>query len=199
MVEDAQRRPLADLLGLIALLWLVECVDLALQATLGLRLDYYGLRPMELRGLFGLVTAHFLHVDFSHLIANTLSLLLLGLLAMAYSARLAWRALALAALTAGGFTWCFAQPGSIHIGASGCVFGLFGWLLANGLFRSSCLAFLLSLVVFLLYGGALIGLLPNQDGALQISWQMHLGGFIGGVWASWLQRHENRHENRHGD
>jgi membrane associated rhomboid family serine protease len=76
-----------------------------------------------------------------------------------------------------------------HIGASGVVFGLIGWLMANGLFRHDWRSVLMGLVVLVLYGGAIGGVLPSKEGAVAlISWEMHLGGFIGGMLASWHLR-----------
>ena len=97
-------------------------------------------------------------------------------------------------LLAGGLTWCFgswSQPGTVHVGASGVIFGLIGWLAANGIFRRDWSSMFLGILVLFLYGGAIPGILPSADAKVaQVSWEMHLGGFIGGVLASWHMRKE---------
>jgi membrane associated rhomboid family serine protease len=78
-------------------------------------------------------------------------------------------------------TWLFGMPNTIHIGASGVVFGLFGFLLSRGIFERSIGAVLMSLVAAFLYGGMLWSLIPVRYG---ISWSGHLFGFIGGMLAA---------------
>jgi membrane associated rhomboid family serine protease len=86
-------------------------------------------------------------------------------------------------LVSGFGTWLIAPSASIHLGASGLVFGYFGYLLTRGYFERSWEAIVWSILVTILYGGMMIGLFPNSAG---ISWQMHLFGFIGGALAAYL-------------
>jgi membrane associated rhomboid family serine protease len=83
-------------------------------------------------------------------------------------------------LFSGASVWLVGARG-LHIGASGVIFGYFGFLLSRAYFERSPLAIAVSLAVGLLYGGMIQGVLPNQIG---ISWEGHLFGFIGGVLAA---------------
>jgi membrane associated rhomboid family serine protease len=85
--------------------------------------------------------------------------------------------------------WLFAPPNSIHIGASGVIFGYLGYLLFRGYFQRSPGAIFLSLFVAFVYGSMIWGVLPNQNG---ISWQGHLFGFIGGAIAARLLSPQKR-------
>ena len=73
---------------------------------------------------------------------------------------------------------------NITVGASGLVFGLFAFLLVRGFFNRHWGQILLSVVLFLAYGGILFGVLPTVAG--YVSWQAHLGGAAGGVIAALL-------------
>ncbi len=93
-------------------------------------------------------------------------------------------------LVGGLGVWLFAAPGSIHIGASILIFGYLGFLLLRGYFQRNIPSILLSILVFLLYGGTIWGVLPSRPG---ISWQGHLFGFLGGVLAAKLIATEKKH------
>jgi membrane associated rhomboid family serine protease len=86
-------------------------------------------------------------------------------------------------LVSGLGTWLVGSSNSVHIGASGIIFGYLGFLLLRGYFERNFPSILLSLIVGFLYGGTIWGVLPIQYG---VSWQMHLFGFIGGVIAARL-------------
>jgi membrane associated rhomboid family serine protease len=193
----AKRGPASDLsvvVGWLALLWAAFAIDVALRAYAGIWIaEWLGLRPGRVDGLAGIVTAHLLHATPAHLIANSVGLLVLGWLACKTSRRLAALAVLYSALCAGVFTWCSGlvqRIDAVHIGASGIAFGLLGFLLANALFRRGILPVLLGVLVFLLFAGSLVAMFPPADGGnvQAVSWQMHLGGFIGGVIASWQLR-----------
>jgi len=87
------------------------------------------------------------------------------------------------ALVSGLGIWLFGASNSIHIGASGLIFGYFGYLVARGYFERSFTALLLAVIALILYGGILMGALPGQPG---VSWQGHLFGFAGGILAAYL-------------
>jgi membrane associated rhomboid family serine protease len=72
------------------------------------------------------------------------------------------------------------------LGASGLIFGYFGFLLLSAYFERSCRAIAIALIVLVLYSGIIWGVLPQGGG---ISWQTHLFGFIGGgLSAYWLNQ-----------
>ena len=163
--------------ALAALMWLVEVID----QVAGGRLDRNGIEPRELDGLDGIVWAPFLHADFQHLIGNTIPFLLLGF-AIAFSgvARVIL-VTAIVAVVGGLGTWLIAPENTVHIGASGIVFGFAGYLVARGVFSRSPTQLLLGLVVVVVWGATLLqGLVPETG----ISWQGHLFGAIGGVVAA---------------
>jgi membrane associated rhomboid family serine protease len=157
--------------------WVVFVVN----TMLGGLLTQFGVIPRSLIGLRGIVFAPFLHGNLAHLISNTLPFLALGWMVMLRDARHFWPVTLLAALGAGLGAWLFGAPGSVHIGASGVVFGYLGFLLLAGLYTRSVGSILLSLVTAVLWGGLVVGMNPNQTG---VSWQAHVGGFVGGILAA---------------
>ncbi|MCC6521487.1 MAG: rhomboid family intramembrane serine protease [Polyangiaceae bacterium] len=171
----------AMILGsLVGLMWVLEIVD---QVAFGEGMDALGVHPRSLRGLYGIVFAPFLHVGFAHLVANTVPLVVLGIFIMLRRKRdLLYVSLA-AALVGGVGVWLVGASHSVHLGASVLVFGYLGYMLSRGIFERSFWPIVGSLVVGLLYGGAIFGVLPGQPG---ISWEGHLFGFAGGVLAAWV-------------
>jgi membrane associated rhomboid family serine protease len=157
-----------------AVMWVGEVVDL----VSGLRLDRYGIEPRDPEGLVGIAAAPFLHAGLGHVAANTVPFLALGFLIALAGAMRVVLVTVIVALVAGLGTWLLAPPGSLHVGASGIVFGYAGYLLSRGFFSRRVRDFALAAVIALLWGGALLGgLLP----AAGVSWQGHLFGGIGGV------------------
>lgn len=166
--------------GFIALIWILEIIDLFFLRG---ALNAYGIRPRSITGLRGILFAPFLHGGLGHLIANTVPFLLLGWFVMLRETSDFFVVTAITMLTSGFGVWLFGSPYTIHIGASGLIFGYFGFLLLRGYFERSVLSIVFSLIVGLLYGGMIWGVLPLQFG---ISWQGHLFGFIGGALAARL-------------
>lgn len=165
-------------LGFVGLLWVSEIVD----TVLGHRLDAEGIRPGTTEGLSGILLAPLLHGGFGHLVANSVPLLVLGYLILLSGVGRWVVVTAIVWLVAGLGTWLVAPPGTIHLGASGLVFGWLTFLIARGFFSRRPGQILLGAAIFLLYGGALLGVLPGQPG---ISWQGHLFGAVGGLLAAW--------------
>jgi membrane associated rhomboid family serine protease len=145
----------------------------------------YGIVPRSIDGLWGILTAPFLHGSLAHLVSNTVPFLILGWLILVRDRKHFIPVTLAAMLGAGMMAWLLGAPGSVHIGASGVIFGYLGFLMLAGLYTRSFGSILLSLLVTAAWGGAVFGVLPGQPG---VSWQSHLGGFIGGVWAAKLLR-----------
>ena len=175
-------RTQAIILGsLVAALWVIEAFDAALLRG---ALDGWGIQPRTLASLPAIFVAPLLHDGFGHLLANTIPLLILGWLVMVRRTEDFFWASAIALLASGLGIWLIGGANSIHIGISGVIFGLLGFLLARGYYERSAVAIALAVVAFLFYGGMLWGVLPVQTG---VSWQGHLFGFLGGVLAGyWL-------------
>jgi membrane associated rhomboid family serine protease len=170
-------RGLAFVAAMAALMWVVEVVD----RVAGGRLDAYGIEPREVEGLDGVVFAPFLHAGWDHLIGNTIPFLLLGFaIAIGGLARVA-AVTGIVALVGGLGTWLVAPENTIHIGASGIVFGYAAYLVARGIYSRSAAQILVGLVVLAVWGTTLLRGLVPEDG---ISWQGHLFGAVGGVLAA---------------
>jgi membrane associated rhomboid family serine protease len=165
--------------AIAALMWVVEIAD---QIDDG-RLERHGIVPRSTDGLEGIAFAPFLHAGWDHLIGNTLPFLVLGAaIALGGAARVV--AVTVIVAIVGGFgTWLVAPADTIHIGASGIVFGYAAYLIARGVFSRRIAQLGLGLVVIAVWGTTLLNGLAPADG---ISWQGHLFGAVGGVLAAWL-------------
>lgn len=164
--------------GFVVLLWLVEIYDAATPSDL----DLHGIRSRDDEGLLGILVAPLLHAGWGHLEANSGPLLVLGFLVAVvsvarYAAVLAW-----SWLVSGAGVWLVGPTNGITLGASGLVFGLLTYLLVVGFLEKRPVGILVSVGVFLVYGGVLLGVLPGQPG---ISWQGHLFGALGGLLAAY--------------
>ena len=165
--------------GFVVLLWVLEIVDV----VSGNQLDEYGVRPRDEEGLVGVVLAPVLHHGWDHLVGNTVPVLVLGFLTLVSGLARGLAATAVIWVVAGIGVWLFAGEGSIHLGASSLIFGWIVYLVVRGFLTGHPREILVGVAVFLLYGGALLGVLPGQPG---ISWQGHLFGALGGLLAARL-------------
>lgn len=171
----------ALMLGWLGLLWLLESVDV----LTGHSLDTLGITPREPSELVDVVPAAFIHFGFDHLSANSVPLFVLGFLAtMRGIPRFLGVALVIV-LASGLGVWLVAPAHTNTAGASGVVFGLFGYLLVRGFVDRRLLDIAVGLIVAAVYGSILWGVLPTAEG---VSWQGHLFGLAGGVLAAFLFR-----------
>lgn len=167
--------------AMVALMWGLEVVD----AIAGGSLDEYGIEPRDDDGLIGIVAAPFLHAGFGHLIANTVPFVVMGLVIAFNGAVRVLAVTAIVTLVSGLGTWLVAPDFTLHIGASGVVFGYATYLISRGVFNRDALELAVGLIVVLVWGTVLLGGLRPEDG---ISWQGHLFGAIGGVVAARVLR-----------
>lgn len=168
--------------GWVALLWLLEAVD----AVSGHALDGFGIMPRSASELADIVPAAFIHFGFAHVAANSVPLLVLGFLAALGGLR-RFAAVCLLVIVVDGLgVWLVAPSGSNTAGASGLIFGLFGFLLISGFIERRPLGVLVGVLVGAVWGGSiLMGLDPTQT---HVSWQGHLFGLVSGVAAAFLFR-----------
>ncbi|MEM6868479.1 MAG: rhomboid family intramembrane serine protease [Cyanobacteria bacterium P01_C01_bin.121] len=176
------------LLGIVVGLWVLELIDI----PLGGSLNRFGIHPREISGLWGIVFAPFLHGDLLHLLSNTVPFVVLSWLIMLRETADWLMVTLIVGFISGLGVWLVGQPGSVHIGASGVIFGYFGFLLARGYYERSFVSIAFSVLVTFLYGGLIFGVLPGQSG---ISWEGHLFGFIGGIVAAKLMSSPRKRPN----
>ncbi|MEU5656359.1 rhomboid family intramembrane serine protease [Streptomyces sp. NPDC047737] len=169
----------------VALLWVLEGIDTAT----GHSLDSYGISPREPAELADIVPSAFLHSGWEHVASNTVPLLVLGFIAALGGAGRFAAVVLVVVLTSGLGVWLTAPANTVTLGASGVVFGLFGYLLVRGFVDRRPLDIVLGVVVAAVYGSLLWGVLPTDSG---ISWQGHLFGLIGGVVAAFAFRRPRR-------
>lgn len=169
------------LLGVfVALMWVVEAIDWSIRNSVGGRgLDDDGVHPWTVDGLFGILAQPFLHSGWGHLAGNSVALLVLGSVIALSGVGPLVRVTLASWLLSGVVCWLIGGLGTMHIGASGIVFGYLFYVVLRGLFTRRPLHLVAGLAVASYYGlGALAGLSPLQHG---VSWQGHLGGAVAGT------------------
>ena len=166
-------------LAAVVLLWAVEAAN----HFTGHQLNTWGILPRTVTGLRGIPLSPFLHGNLSHLLVNTVPFLVLGGL-VALQGRRAFLGVSLFVIICGGIAlWLFGRM-AYHIGASGLIFGYFGYLVARAWYERSPGSILIALVTLFFYGGLIWGVLPTTT---YISWEGHLFGLLAGILAARIQ------------
>ena len=175
------RKALFVMVGFLVAIWLIQIVNWADHYQLTFD---YGIRPRVTGSLPELITAPFLHFSWAHIEGNSGPLFIFGFLA-AY--RGVWKfagVTALVILTSGLAAWLTEAPDSVGAGASGVVFGYFGYIMVRGFFDRHVIDMVIGAVMALCFAYQFTVLLPQAG----IGWQAHLGGLAGGVLAGWIFR-----------
>nr|WP_328825280.1 rhomboid family intramembrane serine protease [Tomitella gaofuii] len=165
--------------GFVAVLYLLELIDW----IMGGRLDSLGIEPRTVDGLWGIVFAPLLHFGWSHLLANTLPLLVLGYVLALSGVGRAAAVTAIVWVIGGAGVWLFGAAGTEVAGASVIVFGWLVYLLARGVFTRHWADIVVGVLILVAYGSLLWGVLPSSP---HVSWLGHLSGAVGGFVAAWL-------------
>ena len=172
----------------VSIVWLVFLADQA--GLLGDQFSQWGIQPGELHGLKGIILSPFLHASFTHLLSNTLPLLILIWLLFYFYSKIAPAALLLLWIVSGINTWLIGR-GAIHVGASGLIFGILFFLFFSGLFRGYIPLIAVSLIVAFIYGSTVWSIFPITELVdPAISWEGHLAGAIAGLFMAILFRKE---------
>ncbi|MEM8964955.1 MAG: rhomboid family intramembrane serine protease [Bacteroidota bacterium] len=157
---------------LVFLMWGVFFLDQLYPIDLAM----FGILPRTIRGLIGIVTAPMLHGSVAHLVSNTMPVLILGTVLFMFYRRVANRVFLQCYFFTGILVWLFART-SIHIGASGLIYGIAFFLIFFGLFQRDFKSLLISIIILISYGSIFYGVLPTQS---YVSWESHLlGGLVG--------------------
>jgi membrane associated rhomboid family serine protease len=163
---------------LFVLVTAVEVVNLLSNRAL----NQFGLVPRQLNGLLGIVTSPFLHGNVWHYFSNIVPLCVFSFLLLQYGNKTFLRLTVLLMLSTGLLVWLFARP-ALHVGASGVLYGYFGFLLLAGWRSAQWKPLLISVVVAVFYGGLVFGVLPTR---YYVSWESHLFGFVSGLVLAWV-------------
>ena len=176
------RDALVVMVAFLALIWILQVFNWAD----GYRLDgEYGILPHHVSRIPDIFTAPFLHVSWQHIEGNSVPLLVLGFLA-AYRGVVKFLLVTfIVAVVSGLGVWLFQSGNEVTVGASGLIFGYFGYVLLRGIFARNLLDIGVGVVAGLLYWTILSVAIPGTPG---ISWIGHLSGLVGGVIAAWLLR-----------
>jgi membrane associated rhomboid family serine protease len=155
-----------------------------LDFVLELDLARYGLYPRTAYGLWGILTAPWLHGDWEHLFNNVTAVFLLGWCLLYFYPRIAGRVVLLTWLLGGLGVWLTGR-GSYHVGASGVIYGMAAFLFVSGLLRGQRTLMALSLLVVFFYGSLIWGIFPIVHG---MSWESHFWGAAVGVVLAFFHR-----------
>lgn len=149
-----------------------------------------GIYPLRINGLVGVISSPFVHASFSHLISNTVPLLIMVSMIFFFYNQIAFKSIALLWVISGILTWLLGRN-AYHIGASGLVFALVFFLFFSGLFRIYTPLVAVSMIVIFIYGSTIWSIFPISEFVdASLSWEAHLSGAISGFLVALLYRNQ---------
>jgi membrane associated rhomboid family serine protease len=143
-----------------------------------------GVVPMKIKGLAGILLSPFAHGSLGHIASNSVVFMVLGTALFYFYRLIAYRVFFINWVISGVLLWIGGRE-SVHIGASGIVYGLAFFLFFGGIFRKDKRLGALSMIVVFLYGSMIWGMMP-QGG--NISWEGHLYGALSGISLAWYYK-----------
>ncbi|TSE11082.1 MULTISPECIES: rhomboid family intramembrane serine protease [Aquimarina] len=157
----------------VLLIWIVFWIEV----RSGINFNDFGVYPRTVVGLRGIIFSPFIHSDLTHLWHNTLPLMILSAALFFFYQNNAWKVLFVGVFLTGFLTWLLGRPAN-HIGASGVIYMLFGFLFFKGIIAKHFRLIALSFIVVFIYGSMVMYVLPIDP---KISWEGHLSGIISGA------------------
>jgi len=158
----------------VFLMWMVKIVEVLFDIDL----SQFGIYPLSIKGLRGIIFSPFIHADFTHLFNNSVPLFFLSIALFYFYSEVALRVFIGTYFITGFLVW-IAGRDAWHIGASGLVYGLASFLFFSGIIRRYFRLIALSLLIVFLYGSMVWGLFPGVY--KNVSWESHMLGFFSGV------------------
>jgi membrane associated rhomboid family serine protease len=157
----------------VLFLWFVYWVEVRFHFNF----EEHGIFPRTLAGLQGIVFSPFIHSDLSHLYNNSIPLLILLAALQFFYSKQTFAVITYGIVVSGVVTWLIGRS-SYHIGASGLIYVLVGFIFLKGILTKYYRLVALSLSVIMVYGGMVWYVFPKVDEA--ISWEGHLAGLVSG-------------------
>ena len=157
----------------IFVLWLIKLFEVEFQ----LNFTTWGIYPLEIKGLPGIILSPLIHANFEHLIANTIPLFVLTFSLFFFYRKTSYTIFVLIYVLSGLCVWLGGRE-AWHIGASGVIYGLAAFLFLSGIISFNIRLLTISMVVSLVYGGMFWGIFPVKP---EISWESHLWGGVSGL------------------
>ena len=156
-----------------AILWLVKGVEVLTDSSF----HTWGIYPLDVKGLRGIIFSSFIHGSWEHIINNTPPVLVLSVALFYFYRQISYKVFFLIWVIHGFWLWFFARE-SYHIGASGIVYGLGAFLFVSGVIRKNTHLLAIAMIVAFLYGSMVWGIFPIEE---RVSWEGHLTGMAAGI------------------
>ena len=174
---------------LVFCMWLVYWIEI----KFGFNFSNFGIFPRTITGLKGILFSPFIHSGIKHLANNSVpTLVFVGMLFYFYKP-LAWKVLIFGGFFTGFFTWCIGVK-AYHIGISGWVYLLFGFIFFSGVFRRYYRLIAVSMIVIFLYGSMFWYVFPMEE---KVSWEGHLSGLLSGFFLAIIYRKKGAQKVKH--
>ncbi len=167
---------------IVGLFWLVKVTENVMDVDL----TRFGILPLHVEGLPGILFSPFIHGSYDHLISNSVPFLILTFTLLYFYRNLAYRIFFMIYILSGICVWLGGRE-SWHIGASGIVYGLASFLFFSGVFRRDTNLLTIGIIVAFLYGSMFWGIFPIKP---EISWESHLWGSASGLVLAFYYRHQ---------
>jgi membrane associated rhomboid family serine protease len=162
---------------LLAVMWTMWAFQLQ---TAGGLTDW-GARPQDLSSWKGVFMMPLLHdvSSFNHILNNSFPIFILLAALVYYYRAIAASVFIVSWLGTGLSVWLLApESNGYHVGMSGVIYALFGFLFLSGFLRNFRPLQVLSLFVLFIYGSMIWGIFPSHE---RISWEGHGSGMIIGM------------------
>jgi membrane associated rhomboid family serine protease len=165
---------------------LICLIIFILNSLFAFNLNQWGIVPRSVTHLPGIFISPFLHASWGHLLSNFFPFIVFAMLAGSQGARRFLSLFFFFVISTGLLVWLFARGHTVHIGMSGVVYALWGYLLVYGIMRRQIIPLIISLLTLFFYGGLVFGVFPIHVG---ISFESHLmGALVGAITGYYLAK-----------
>jgi len=170
---------------LLVVMWLVFWAD---HLFPGIDFYKFGVKPQDFKDFKGVFLMPLIHSkrEIGHIVNNSFPTAVLLAALIFYYRDIAFRVFSISWIGTGLGVLVFASDAnSYHIGMSGVVYALAGFLFTSGVIRRHRSLQGISLFVAFVYGSMIWGVFPTDA---HVSWEGHLAGMVMGVTLAFIYR-----------